>query len=432
MTLLRIPRPLRVVFVVVIVALCQLVPAAHAQGILGLQQANWALLAVNGGVACLQSGVVGNVGAVGNVVWAASCTDIGSVILSGNLTGSGTVTGGVTVNASTVKAAASNAYSVSATAAGLSCTLGKLCGNLITTSLTINGSSGQNVLKVAGIVLGSGNQITINSPAGSTFIINVTRLWVWNRAKIILAGGITPNDVLINYVSPFPVLLGGGLVQGVILAPKAAVAFGGGVNVTPELIAKTIVLGSSAETGFVGDDFTRANGPVGPNWQDLAEDAMFVSGNELVVDPADPADNPFAGGYWKANSFTPNQFSQARIAADSGSDVHELLLRASGDSITNRQWYQVYWDGSGKLQAGFFANNPSFPGSLYRDIGPAVFLQKNAGDILRFEVVGPTLNVYVNGALQISTSDAVLTSGSPGILVHGSAKFDNWSGGNLP
>jgi len=245
----------------------------------------------------------------------------------------------------------------------------------------------------------------------------------------VLTGGITPNNVLINYVGVLPVSLGpGSSVQGIVLAPRAAFGLNG-VSLTPELIAQSISLGGGGtETGYVSDDFNRPDGPVGAGWQDFAEEAMAVSSNELV----DPSGVSFAGGYWRTTSFTADHYSQAQIPPDNGADVQAVLVRASGDSTTNRQYYQVYWDSSGKLQAGFFADNATYPGGFYRDIGSPVTHAKNAGDVLRLEIDGSTLSVYVNGALQSSNADAELTSGSPGILVHGSAKFENWQGGNLP
>jgi hypothetical protein len=180
--------------------------------------------------------------------------------------------------------------------------------------------------------------------------------------------------------------------------------------------------------GNVSDNFNRADGLVGSNWQSVAEEAMTISNNEI----ADPSGTSYAGGYWAAGIFTSDQYSQAQIPSDSGIDYHILMVRGSGSDSTNRQYYQLYWDSTGKLQIGFYANNNSFPGGYYRDIGAPAFTPKNPGDILRFEAVGSTLRAYVNGVLQISTSDAVLSSGAPGIVVHGSARFDNWTGANLP
>ncbi len=405
-----------------IVAVGQLIPTAKAQGILGLTEANWAALAVNGGIFCAQGRVIGNVGAVGNVIWQQRCTDTGEVILSGTFrdsTASGIVTGGVTVDAATVHASASNALAVSSTAAGLSCTLGTRCGALVWKPLTLNGGPGQNVLNVPGVILGNGSQLTINSPAGSTFIINISTLLAMLRANIVLTGGITPENVLINYFGRYPVFLGAGSsLHGIVLAPHATVV--SAANVTPELIGRSIAFGGGTETGYVSDNFNRANGPVGPNWQDLCEDPMTVSSDELV----DPSGSSFACGYWTANAFSADQFSQAQVPSDTGSDIDELLVRASG-SLTSRQWYQVSWDGSGNLQVGFFTNSGFTPIATKNQA-------RNAGDVLRFEAVGSALNVYVNGVLVISTSDGTLTLGSPGILVFGNAKFDNWSGGNLP
>jgi hypothetical protein len=246
--------------------------------------------------------------------------------------------------------------------------------------------------------------------------------------SVALTGGIEPANVLINYAGIAPVVLGPGFsIQGIVLAPRAAVTVSGG-SLTPELIAQSVLLAGGAETGYVSDDFNRPDGPVGSAWQDFAEEPMVISSGGV----ADPSGNSYGAGYWKASDFTADQYSEARIAADGGADVLAVLARASGSGVTDRRYYQVYWDSAGTLQLGFYANNATYPGGFYRDIGTPVTRAKAPGDVLRLEVDGAALRVLVNGVLETSAADSELVSGSPGLLVYGAAKFDSWRGGNLP
>jgi hypothetical protein len=55
------------------------------------------------------------------------------------------------------------------------------------------------------------------------------------------------------------------------------------------------------------------------------------------------------------------------------------------------------------------------------------------GDLLRLEVApGGVLTCYKNGAVALTTTDAQITSGAPGLVISGNvATLKTWSGGNL-
>jgi hypothetical protein len=57
------------------------------------------------------------------------------------------------------------------------------------------------------------------------------------------------------------------------------------------------------------------------------------------------------------------------------------------------------------------------------------------GDILRLEVIGSNLTVYLNGSVLLTASDSTYASGSSGVVAYGTLNsgtlIDNWEGGNL-
>jgi len=416
-------------------------------GLVAAGPTNWALLTLNGNLQCERSSVTGNVGVVGNVNWDGQCSDTGDIVFTGTFKGNGLVTGQARQDAADLGAAHDNAVGVSAYLAALPCTgpavLLSQCGRAIKGSISLLGGYGPNILNVPSISFpGQASQIAICAPIDSTFVINVSESWQAGSApsniRLVDGCGISPQNVVINYLGTKPVKIGSGgsVLQAIVLAPHAAFNLNGG-SASPEVIAQSIALGRVAETGYVQVAADSFDGSPAPNWTDFCESPLDFSGG-FAVDP----DGNFSCGYRTA-SFANNQYSQAQIPQTAGG-LHQLIVRASGTDLYNRQYYQLYWSQGGILQFGFFAQNSTYPGKLYRDIGAPVLTAPPApGDIFMFEVTGTTLNAYINGALLNSASVlgltdgsgnpvAPLTSGSPGFLLYSLASFSSWVGGNLP
>jgi choice-of-anchor A domain-containing protein len=102
----------------------------------------------------------------------------------------------------------------------------------ITSTLTITGNGGQNVIRVSGNFHLSGAQLTLSGGPSDTFIINAPGgMQLDGGAKIILMG-ISPSQVLFNFPGS------GGQVQtsgnantaGIFLAPMKQMQINGGVH----------------------------------------------------------------------------------------------------------------------------------------------------------------------------------------------------------
>ena len=118
-------------------------------------------------------------------------------------------------------------------------------GGAVNGTTTINGTAGINVVKLCSINLGNGQSLTLNGPAGSQFVVNVTgnnALKINGPAQLALSGGLTPSDVVYNFTGTGQLQTSGGLhnnlsvLNGVILAPNASIGFAPG-KVNGELIA---------------------------------------------------------------------------------------------------------------------------------------------------------------------------------------------------
>lgn len=135
----------------------------------------------------------------------------------------GTVTGGFVSDPPNVAAAVANAENTGVADAALPSTQSMSAINIGNKgSQTIHGSAGLNVLNLSSLEMGHSSTLTLNAPAGSTFVINVAgEMQIGNTAQILLAGGITSNGVTFN----FPGRNGQVFVQftsvvnGTILAP---------------------------------------------------------------------------------------------------------------------------------------------------------------------------------------------------------------------
>jgi choice-of-anchor A domain-containing protein len=114
---------------------------------------------------------------------------------SGQLSGSVTVKGSVIVAPATLTANDAEAVKASNEAAALPAT--QTFGS-ITSNTTIVGTSGLNVIKINGNISAS---ITLSGTASSVFVVNVTGNYsYWSTANLSLAGGVTANHVLYNFI----------------------------------------------------------------------------------------------------------------------------------------------------------------------------------------------------------------------------------------
>ena len=182
-------------------------------------------------------------------------------------------------------------------------------------------------------------------------------------------------------------------------------------------------MGFTIETGIAQsafDSFNRANGAIGANWT-VQNGGLNVSGNAIV---GTGSTNNW--GFYSAPTFsvTPDQFAEislpAAVPAGGGAGP---AVRASGSGASADN-YNCHPNNT-TLYLEKILNGAS---TILSSVGNATA----AGDVIRLEVSGNTINCYYNGVLKLTATDNSLTTGSPGLETYNtSAMLDNWTGGNL-
>jgi choice-of-anchor A domain-containing protein len=148
---------------------------------------------------------------------------------------------------SMLQQAKQDAFAASAFALSLSPnqTFGTINSN---TSIKEN-SVGNYVFNITDINFSGAKNLTLSAPAGSTYVLNISNGIVLTSGSILVAGGLSAADVLINYTGTADVRFSGGgntsQVYGTILAPNATVGLHPGL-VVGSVIADAITMSSGA------------------------------------------------------------------------------------------------------------------------------------------------------------------------------------------
>lgn len=205
--------------------------------------------------------------------------------------------------------------------------------------------------------------------------------------------------------------------------------------VAAALLVAAVACGKSptrtTQPATASDDFERADGPLGPNWQGQGGSLTIESGEVSVVQLG-----ASAGVTWIANAFGADQFSELVVGTMNGGTVSQFrglqtVVRLQPGSAIRYGFH--YFSGAGGYEIKYDGVSPgvvlaSLPAS------PPV-----TGDVLRVEVQGTTIRGYLNGQLLLQTTHSQLTGGSPGFVVgiDQGAQFlprravASWRGGDL-
>ncbi|HXA09068.1 MAG TPA: collagen-binding domain-containing protein [Chthoniobacterales bacterium] len=122
----------------------------------------------------------------------------------------------------------------------------------INTNTTISeGAVGNYVFSLQGGINFSGNStLTLSAPAGSCYVLNISNQFVLTGGSVLLSGGLTADNVLLNYTGTSDVRFSGGgnssQVYGTILAPNAKVDLSPGL-VVGRVIASGLSMSSGAQ-----------------------------------------------------------------------------------------------------------------------------------------------------------------------------------------
>ena len=141
-----------------------------------------------------------------------------------------------------------DAYAASTAAFGLASTAGYPTTINQNTSLTLNDTTGGNVvLHLTDFVLSNTAALTLQGTATTTYIINVTNKFSLSGSSIVLLGGVKAENVLFNVVGTGDATLSGSSVlNGTLLAANRTVKMAGSATVYGEVIANKVALSGTS------------------------------------------------------------------------------------------------------------------------------------------------------------------------------------------
>jgi hypothetical protein len=173
----------------------------------------------------------------------------------------------------------------------------------------------------------------------------------------------------------------------------------------------------------VSDNFDRADGALGSSWTDISGGGLAIS-SQAAAGTSVPGTT---GDMRTGESYSSNQYSQVEVTSTqlTGGEWIGAAVRMQN---AGQDGYAgiYYWNGGSPDLILFkrIGGNWTQLGSTYSS-GPLA-----AGTQLKLMVVGTTLSFLENGVERIAVYDDSLAGGAPGIIIHGTGKVDNWSGGS--
>lgn len=188
-------------------------------------------------------------------------------------------------------------------------------------------------------------------------------------------------------------------------------------------VAMALVVGTSYTESFTG-----TAGPLSGTWSQQRSFATINKNGAGRGVGSVNAKDIFA--FWSGNTFSNDQYSQARIAGglSSGSQFVQIIVRATGTGDGKYNNYLFYTDGLAGATHTEVAKNINGSQITFKSF-PVTFA---AGDIIKISAVGTTITCYKNGVAIGSVTDSSLPGGAPGIGVYGSTvTVDDWEGGTL-
>jgi hypothetical protein len=132
-----------------------------------------------------------------------------------------------------VTTAAAAAFSASTYFSGLTPNLStaQFSNGSISSSITVTGSAGYNIVDLTSLSLSGGN-LTLSGPATAQFVINITGGFTGTSGSVLLAGGLTADDVIFNITGTGSAVTTSvpHTVNAILLAPDRAITEGSGIS----------------------------------------------------------------------------------------------------------------------------------------------------------------------------------------------------------
>ena len=188
-------------------------------------------------------------------------------------------------------------------------------------------------------------------------------------------------------------------------------------------VTNVAVLCQKTVSGTGSDDFNRPDGALGSNWTDDSDGGLSISSQ--VATGADVSGD--LGDIRTGEAYSSDQFSQIQTTATQLTGGQWIGVAVRMQDGGQNGYAAVYFWNSGSPELLLFRRDGSSwsqIGSTY-NCGPLP-----AGTTLKLMAVGNTLAVMENGVERIATFDDTYVGGAPGIMAHGAAQVDNWSGGS--
>ena len=167
----------------------------------------------------------------------------------------------------------------------------------------------------------------------------------------------------------------------------------------------------------VSDDFNRADGSPGSNWQDMTW-GLTITSNVLRYSAATWATSNMR---WADTvSFLNDQYAQCNVGCDGGWSAAPLaynnragvLVRGSGNSVATGKWYMNIVGNSGVANAMIIVKCTAE--NTYTQLGSDGDAPLNPA-LINIKAQATILEAGYDGDAYITTEDSSLTSGSPGV-----------------
>lgn len=176
------------------------------------------------------------------------------------------------------------------------------------------------------------------------------------------------------------------------------------------------------------DDFNRADaGTLGSNWTTQTNEVTCgVTSNKVARTNI----FNFNGNWYNAVSFTGDHYSQAVCQVNNADAGIAVRCRCQPSAQS------YYAGGADANQFGTFKYRiwKNVAGTL-TSLAAHGSQETAAGDVVRLEVQGTSLKLFVNSVELLSTTDSALSGGAPGLNADinptGTAVWDDWVGSDL-
>ncbi len=197
-----------------------------------------------------------------------------------------------------------------------------------------------------------------------------------------------------------------------------------GNSTTPSAATATIAPAPGPQSPIL-DDFNRANGSLGPNWNKMT--GGFVDFTISASEAVDPSPSTFAWDYWAARQFGPDSEAYVTIKTISA-DTVRVCARMINPTNATRSGYCVQ-------EAGNSWTIRRIDSGLANQIGTTATQTVGAGARIGITVVGTTITAWYSpsataGWTQILAATDSTYQGTGYIAVEARAShIDNFGGG---